>query len=908
MQVAFRHGFRYLLVFTLAFALGSALLLNLLTQNAQVELKITKALNAQSEQNLDLLVRPKTNLTEVENTLNLVRPDYLYDARGGITPQQLQAIKEIPNVKTAAPAAALGILPVPLKLKYQIPPQDLAGGSQPSLFRYVGEALKLSEADFTHNPQNAPENTGPQTATSNTGSPNADSGKTDASESHRYTYLYFTRQPLKNDPETMGYLESQPQGDLEFPIAPDQKSLILAYNCLTDSHCQFRWPNTVHLELPLVGLDLAAENALTATPKTLPTQTQSTLQMPPVQQWQSQIPPAAKAEIPASEYLPVILPQSLSVPENPLPAFHLNLAQLPNPQAQQFTQELSENPENIDKYATLLAVKNLPINTSLSASWTELINQLGTTEPDLSNPRTLNPVVSEEPLHSYWPLSVIKTVSPANYQAPKGTAITVQALPQPPGTAPSAAPVYRIVDRTKLPKEKLITIAATYNPYQNQNYFTSTRGAAGRKVLPPSFRATGITLAPTPAVTSLDYLNTWYQNQTQSTKRQQAPYNSIRIKLKDRQPQALKATIATILSDPKLHVDILKDSDYVAKEIKTLDAHQNPADSTQAQNPADSTQPQAVFEYWIAPAIIPTLITANQQYHQTLSLLFWVLLEITLVLAILSLLKLQSPQMQARARIGWRSTRILRTELGATSTYALIAALLGILTYLLLNPILLSYAHLENPQSSNLRQYLTQSLPLPGTYLLVTLLVATFTTIGYHLWAGDQAIPPQKVHPKLRYLTQGLAVAWAAATLQTAWYQQQDFQQTLKQALSGERLQLGLQSAQILTIIIVALMALVLLFQTSRLTSAAQAPELRTLKFLGWRPRRLWWTELKPQLAADLLGLTLGLATLNLTLAALNPTFRAHLPSALVITGSILSAQLVLIAIGTRSRTSPEKR
>jgi putative ABC transport system permease protein len=56
----------------------------------------------------DLLVRPKGSQTELEQSLGLVRPNFLSNRVGGITEAQLGQVRAIPGVTVAAPIAVVG--------------------------------------------------------------------------------------------------------------------------------------------------------------------------------------------------------------------------------------------------------------------------------------------------------------------------------------------------------------------------------------------------------------------------------------------------------------------------------------------------------------------------------------------------------------------------------------------------------------------------------------------------------------------------------------------------------------------------------------------------------------------------------------------------------------------------------
>src|SRR5579864_4137853 len=70
----------------------------------------------------DLLVRPAGSQTPLETSEGLVRPNFLSSGSGGITMQQLAAIRQIPGVDVAAPIAILGYVYWPGTLPVEVGP------------------------------------------------------------------------------------------------------------------------------------------------------------------------------------------------------------------------------------------------------------------------------------------------------------------------------------------------------------------------------------------------------------------------------------------------------------------------------------------------------------------------------------------------------------------------------------------------------------------------------------------------------------------------------------------------------------------------------------------------------------------------------------------------------------------
>lgn len=82
----------------------------------------------------DLLVRPPGSATALENSEGLVRPNFLSSGAGGITMQQLQAIRQTPGVDIAAPIAILGYVYWPATAPVDLGPM-LQPGQQLEVYR-----------------------------------------------------------------------------------------------------------------------------------------------------------------------------------------------------------------------------------------------------------------------------------------------------------------------------------------------------------------------------------------------------------------------------------------------------------------------------------------------------------------------------------------------------------------------------------------------------------------------------------------------------------------------------------------------------------------------------------------------------------------------------------------------------
>lgn len=108
-----------------------------LTGSAETQrLDVTQTLNANFRGAYDILVRPKGSTTPREREQGLVRGSFLSGMYGGITLDQVAAIKKLAGVEVAAPIAMVGVTFVPLTIPVDvttlIPP-----GQKRTLIRYT---------------------------------------------------------------------------------------------------------------------------------------------------------------------------------------------------------------------------------------------------------------------------------------------------------------------------------------------------------------------------------------------------------------------------------------------------------------------------------------------------------------------------------------------------------------------------------------------------------------------------------------------------------------------------------------------------------------------------------------------------------------------------------------------------
>lgn len=96
------------LLIAISLATTSFILLTGAAQTTRLQVRGTVEQNFRSS--YDLLVRPTSSSTPLENERGLVRPNYQSGIFGGITTDQLAAIRGINGVEVAAPVANLGYL------------------------------------------------------------------------------------------------------------------------------------------------------------------------------------------------------------------------------------------------------------------------------------------------------------------------------------------------------------------------------------------------------------------------------------------------------------------------------------------------------------------------------------------------------------------------------------------------------------------------------------------------------------------------------------------------------------------------------------------------------------------------------------------------------------------------------
>lgn len=95
--------------------------------------RVTEAVDANWRGAYDILVRPATSRLGLESTGGLVEPNFLgFSGTGGISFQQLDAIRAIPDVELAAPMSVVGLLANTLR-PHQLALLWLAGFSGLSL-------------------------------------------------------------------------------------------------------------------------------------------------------------------------------------------------------------------------------------------------------------------------------------------------------------------------------------------------------------------------------------------------------------------------------------------------------------------------------------------------------------------------------------------------------------------------------------------------------------------------------------------------------------------------------------------------------------------------------------------------------------------------------------------------------
>lgn len=94
----------------------------------------TRTIEANYRANYDVLVRPPGTRLALEEERNLVRPGFSSEIVGGITLEQLDAIRAIEGVEVAAPLAVVGLAPLQVFTRLDV--TDLLGNAPRALLRY----------------------------------------------------------------------------------------------------------------------------------------------------------------------------------------------------------------------------------------------------------------------------------------------------------------------------------------------------------------------------------------------------------------------------------------------------------------------------------------------------------------------------------------------------------------------------------------------------------------------------------------------------------------------------------------------------------------------------------------------------------------------------------------------------
>ena len=113
------------------FAVTSFVVLTGATTTQRLEVTATLEDNWRSA--FDILVRPVEARSEIEDLTGRVRPAFLSETYGGITLDQLAAIREIPGVDIAAPIGTVGIIWQTIHVRLDL--NDVVADSGTQLFR-----------------------------------------------------------------------------------------------------------------------------------------------------------------------------------------------------------------------------------------------------------------------------------------------------------------------------------------------------------------------------------------------------------------------------------------------------------------------------------------------------------------------------------------------------------------------------------------------------------------------------------------------------------------------------------------------------------------------------------------------------------------------------------------------------
>ncbi|MDC3411982.1 FtsX-like permease family protein [Terrihalobacillus insolitus] len=79
-----------------------------LQQSKETKSTVTETIEEFGRGSYDMLVRPPSSRTEVEQTLGVVEENYIGDSKGGISIEEWNEIKSNPTIEVAAPVASLG--------------------------------------------------------------------------------------------------------------------------------------------------------------------------------------------------------------------------------------------------------------------------------------------------------------------------------------------------------------------------------------------------------------------------------------------------------------------------------------------------------------------------------------------------------------------------------------------------------------------------------------------------------------------------------------------------------------------------------------------------------------------------------------------------------------------------------
>lgn len=891
-----RGNLKYAITYILTLTIAIPTLFILITTTDTETRTIIHTINNNWRGTYDILVRPPGSQTPQEQNQNLLRTNFLTTTYGGITLEQLNTIRQIPEIQTAAPIAIIGQIPNTFVIDSEI--GDRVSANTRSLIRgqtrveYSGGFYRdADQGQLTYLTPNTIESPGGIAADSNDADLLIERDRNGA---------------VQQFPSSLSSINSvQPPCDNVTIYGHTSQTAINVFNLLHGK--VFSGSASFNAPLTWAAIDPEAENELLGIKSsvTAGTYLDNSANIRPLPGSESGF-KFLQANHPDIQTLPALLSgEGFQVDAQTVHHYDL----LSHQSAQKFF-ERGLNPEDLGEYCKETPVKSETILTPLSDFWKQKINEI--TNPQ-ENPRLpdLEVIRTDTILR---PHEVNYTVEPSAEGADSLRVLTVPPLldGRPHEEIPIDGPMledsgFRVVDWVYGSVETKLSLIPTgiFNPtnlpslttggtaatnlgtYQNPHITNTTTNTPYK----PDLNPTGYTQPPPTIITALtptiQKLQQTHPNLTQK------PITAIRIKLKNipntPTPQTTKhiqQIAQQIHQKTNLQTDITTGASQTQQQI-TLPQTKNHHPQTNLN------------ETWMQKNT-----TTIKQKHNTKNQILALITLITLTTTITTLTQTNKQntkkQTQTLKNTGWTQKQTNKLNHTQNTTLALIATI----------PI--TIITLTTTHTLNLTLNPTTLLTTTLTTIPTTLLLTTLTThITNHTKPKPKTTKPKpnpkpktptplnlttqtlKKH-KTQHLTTLTTQTLTLLTITLTTWTHQQLNNTLTTTTLGQIIQTTTNKTNTITITTLTLLTIITTTINTWTHHQQNQQNTQTLKNIGWTKKQTNQTTHTPP---NLTTLTATITTLTIsTITTLTTTHQPPTPQTLT---ALLITTLTLLATNT---------